>query len=190
MRAHIVVTVILLFSGLILQAQQSQTSSSSPLSVSDIEHGLKAGVTNARMAALVKQYGVDFEVSGVEKELKAAGANDDLLTIIGRNQHAGSESDKTDSRPIGGKSQSCNRSWSSKWDHIVNSDFRDRLLRNVDEFSRSCPEIAKLGPKEADLELQYMANPIGKFSLETFYTGDATSYFQGWLQVCECRSGH
>ena len=34
-----------------------------PLSAADVEHGLKSAVPNARMAALVKQYGVDFELT-------------------------------------------------------------------------------------------------------------------------------
>ena len=34
-----------------------------PLSAADVEHGLKSAVPNARMASLVKQYGVDFELT-------------------------------------------------------------------------------------------------------------------------------
>src|SRR5229473_6689313 len=58
-----------------------------PLSAADVEHGLKSAVPNARMAALVKQYGVDFELTdGVEKELRSAGANDNLILQIGRSR--------------------------------------------------------------------------------------------------------
>ena len=58
-----------------------------PLSATDVEHGLKSAVPNARMAALVKQYGVDFELTnGVEKELRRAGASDNLILQIGRSQ--------------------------------------------------------------------------------------------------------
>src|SRR5882724_4407108 len=58
-----------------------------PLSAADVEHGLKSAVPNARMAALVKQYGVDFELTnGVEKELRRAGASDNLILQIGRSQ--------------------------------------------------------------------------------------------------------
>jgi len=58
-----------------------------PLSVSDIEHGLKSAVPNARMAALVKQYGVDFGLTHtVEDELRSAGASDSLILQIGRSR--------------------------------------------------------------------------------------------------------
>ena len=58
-----------------------------PLSTADVEHGLKSAVPNARMAVLVKQYGVDFELTDrVEKELRSAGANDNLILQIGRSR--------------------------------------------------------------------------------------------------------
>src|SRR6266404_822380 len=58
-----------------------------PLSVTDVEHGLKSGVPNARMAALVKRYGVDFELTGaVEKQLRSARASDSLILQIARSQ--------------------------------------------------------------------------------------------------------
>jgi len=58
-----------------------------PLSAADVEHGLKSAVPNARMAALVKQYGVDFELTnGLEKELRRAGASDSLILQIGRSR--------------------------------------------------------------------------------------------------------
>jgi len=97
MRTYFIVLAVLVVAGSILQAQQSaQQDSSPPLSVSDIEHGLKAGVTNTRMAALVKRYGVDFELTdAVEKELKTAGANSDLLLAISLGKRAGGTSEKT-----------------------------------------------------------------------------------------------
>jgi TPR repeat protein len=78
---------VLLFGGPPLVSQQSSTpqSPASPLSVADVEHGLKAGVSNTRMAALVKQYGVDFELTdAAENQLRTAGANDELLLKIAR----------------------------------------------------------------------------------------------------------
>src|ERR1700680_3718367 len=58
-----------------------------PLSVADVEHGLKSAVPNARMAALVKTYGVDFELTGaVKQELRSAGASDNLILQIGRSR--------------------------------------------------------------------------------------------------------
>ena len=58
-----------------------------PLSAADVEHGLKSAVPNARMAALVKKYGVDFELTDtVKKELRSAGASDNLILQIGRSR--------------------------------------------------------------------------------------------------------
>src|ERR1700730_14212580 len=58
-----------------------------PLSAADVEHGLKSAVPNARMAALVKKYGVDFELTGaVKQELRSAGASDNLILQIGRSR--------------------------------------------------------------------------------------------------------
>jgi TPR repeat protein len=56
-----------------------------PLSLTDVEHGLKSGVPSARMAVLVKRYGVDFQLSdGIEKKLRSVGANHNLILQIGR----------------------------------------------------------------------------------------------------------
>src|SRR5450755_1539724 len=58
-----------------------------PLSAADVEHGLKSAVPNARMVALVKQYGVDFELTdAVKKELRSVGASDNLILQIGRSR--------------------------------------------------------------------------------------------------------
>src|SRR6202166_2109991 len=58
-----------------------------PLSAADVEHGLKSAVPNARMAALVRKYGVDFELTGpVKQELRSAGASDGLILQIGRSR--------------------------------------------------------------------------------------------------------
>src|SRR5260370_14644260 len=62
-------------------------NASRPLSAADVEHGLKSAVPNARMAALVKKYGVDFELTGaVKQELRSAGANDNLILQIARSR--------------------------------------------------------------------------------------------------------
>src|ERR1700730_9925548 len=58
-----------------------------PLSAADVEHSLKSAVPNARMAALVKKYGVDFELTGaVKQELRSAGASDGLILQISRSR--------------------------------------------------------------------------------------------------------
>src|SRR6266404_5285045 len=62
-------------------------NASRPLSAADVEHGLKSAVPNARMAELVKKYGVDFELTGaVKQELRAAGASDNLILQIARSR--------------------------------------------------------------------------------------------------------
>src|SRR5258706_10921912 len=62
-------------------------NASRPLSTADVEHGLKSAVPNARMAALVKKYGVDFELTGaVKQELRSAGASDNLILQIARSR--------------------------------------------------------------------------------------------------------
>src|SRR5216684_4366722 len=62
-------------------------NASRPLSAADVEHGLKSAVPNARMAALVKKYGVDFELTGaVKQELRSAGASESLILQIGRSR--------------------------------------------------------------------------------------------------------
>src|SRR5260370_13410349 len=64
------VTTLLVGSILLLMvgssaAQTTRTPNAfRPLSAVDVEHGLKSAVPNARMAALVKKYGVDFELTG------------------------------------------------------------------------------------------------------------------------------
>jgi len=51
------------------------------------------------MAALVKQYGVDFDLTDkVEKELRAAGAGDELLLRIAQSKHS-SEPLRRDTSP-------------------------------------------------------------------------------------------
>jgi uncharacterized protein len=65
----------------------TRTNAFRPLSAADVEHGLKSAVPNARMAALVKKYGVDFELTGpVKQELRSAGASDGLILQIGRSR--------------------------------------------------------------------------------------------------------
>src|ERR1700675_3894854 len=72
-----------------------------PLSAPDVEHGLKSPVPNARMAALVKKYGVDFELTGpVKQELRSAGASDGLILQIGRSR-APLPTDESSVRPTG-----------------------------------------------------------------------------------------
>src|ERR1700732_1925066 len=80
--------ILLLMVGSTAAARTTRTPNASrPLSAADVEHGLKSAVPNARMAALVKKYGVDFELTGpVTQELRSAGASDALILQIGRSR--------------------------------------------------------------------------------------------------------
>src|ERR1700732_1964807 len=80
--------ILLLMVGSTAAARTTRTPNASrPLSAADVEHGLKSAVPNARMAALVKKYGVDFELTGARKqELRSAGASDNLLLQISRSR--------------------------------------------------------------------------------------------------------
>ena len=73
--------------GIIAAQSTRKQNAHRPHSAADVEHGLQSAVPNARMAALVRQCGVDFELTvGVEKALRSAGANDNLILQIGRSQ--------------------------------------------------------------------------------------------------------
>src|SRR5436853_1560057 len=63
------------------------TQAPKPLTVVDVEHGLTSSVPNARMTALVKKYGVDFELTrGLEAKLRNSGANERLIAEIRRSR--------------------------------------------------------------------------------------------------------
>jgi PEGA domain-containing protein len=58
-----------------------------PLSEDEIEQGLQAGITPARMTDKVKELGVNFTLNDdIEKKLRAAGADTDLLLEIAKNK--------------------------------------------------------------------------------------------------------
>ena len=57
------------------------------LSEKEVTDALTSGMTPARVTALVKQYGVDFELTDeAEKRLRAAGADDTLLLAIAKSK--------------------------------------------------------------------------------------------------------
>jgi len=83
----LLVVSILLFMGSTAGRTTRIQHAPRPLSAADVEHGLKSAVPNARMVALVKQYGVDFELThAVEAELRHAGASDILILQISRSR--------------------------------------------------------------------------------------------------------
>jgi len=56
-----------------------------PLTLGDVEQALTGGLSKARVATLVKEYGVDFALNDdAEKLLRAAGADGDLLLAISK----------------------------------------------------------------------------------------------------------
>jgi len=58
-------------------------SGAAPFSLAEVETGLKSWITTRRMATLVQQFGVDFQLSdATRKRLADAGADPDLLQII------------------------------------------------------------------------------------------------------------
>src|SRR5579864_858706 len=80
----LLVAGILLFVVASIEGRTTRTQQAPrPLSAADVEHGLKSAVPNVRMTALVKQYGVDFELTRtVEEKLRSAGASDSLILQI------------------------------------------------------------------------------------------------------------
>src|SRR6266478_2029695 len=80
-------SILLLMVGSAAARTTRTPNASRPLSAADVEHGLKSAVPNARMAVLVKKYGVDFKLTGaVKQELRSAGASDNLILQIGRSR--------------------------------------------------------------------------------------------------------
>jgi tetratricopeptide (TPR) repeat protein len=72
-----------LYLGLTLLRQSKLPVSQNSLTVQDITYALKERVTPTRVAALVKDRGVSFELNDkTERELRIAGADDDLLRQI------------------------------------------------------------------------------------------------------------
>jgi len=64
-------------------APKPPKSGAAPFSLAEVETGLKSWITTRRMAALVQQFGVDFQLSdATRKRLADAGADPDLLKII------------------------------------------------------------------------------------------------------------
>src|SRR5579863_2438593 len=64
-------------------AKASSPPAPKPLSKADIIDLLKGDVPTARVGELVQERGVDFEVTvDAERELRRAGATDDLLATI------------------------------------------------------------------------------------------------------------
>src|ERR1700680_1535939 len=96
----LLVASILLFMVGSTEGRTTQTQHAPrPLSAADVEHGLKSAVPNARMTALVKQYGVDFELTHtVEQELRSTGASDNLILQI---RHSRSRVAEKTARPAG-----------------------------------------------------------------------------------------
>jgi hypothetical protein len=58
-----------------------------PLALDEVEEALKNGISAKRVGELVKQYGVDFDLTGeVEQRLRAVGADDALLLLVSKSR--------------------------------------------------------------------------------------------------------
>jgi len=65
--------------------QPKPTAGPRPLTLQDLESALQGGISNARVAALVNEYGVDFALTDeAERRLRAAGADANLLLAIAK----------------------------------------------------------------------------------------------------------
>jgi hypothetical protein len=63
--------------------KETKQSKAAPFSLSEVETGLKGGITSKRMTTLVQKFGVDFKLSAVVgKRLAEEGADDNLLQTI------------------------------------------------------------------------------------------------------------
>jgi len=131
-------------------------NASRPLSVADVEHGLKSAVPNARMAALVKKYGVDFELTGaVKQELRSAGASDNLILQIGRSR-APITIDDNSVRPTG-HSTGTHVHRSSNTSHANSQPAAKELLSQADKYRlgsgvvRNDAKAARLYRKAAEM---------------------------------------
>jgi PEGA domain len=73
----------LVLCGALLYSRAMPQKSRGPLSKDEIIDLLKSGVTPARAAGLVREFGVSFQLSpGIENELKSAGATDELFRAL------------------------------------------------------------------------------------------------------------
>jgi hypothetical protein len=67
------------------QASAEKPAAKKPLALTEIQDLLKGSVTPKRVATLVEQYGVSFELTDdIEKELRKLGADDRLLLVIAK----------------------------------------------------------------------------------------------------------
>ncbi|MBI4524575.1 MAG: tetratricopeptide repeat protein [Deltaproteobacteria bacterium] len=74
-----------LYLGLTLMRQQKQPKPENLLSLQDVAYALKQGVLPKRLATIVQERGVGFDLTKeAERELKKAGANDPLIEQIKR----------------------------------------------------------------------------------------------------------
>jgi hypothetical protein len=73
----------LVLCGALLYSRAMPQKSRGPLSKDEITDLLKSGVTPARVAGLVRELGVSFQLSAaIENELKSAGATDELFRAL------------------------------------------------------------------------------------------------------------
>ncbi len=67
------------------QASMEKTAAKMPLSLTEVKKLLEGSVSPKRVATLVEQYGVSFDLTeDIEKELRELGADGDLLLVISK----------------------------------------------------------------------------------------------------------
>jgi tetratricopeptide (TPR) repeat protein len=72
-----------LYLGLTLLRQQREQKAERPLSLTDLQYALKEGVPSRRVAAMVRERGVDFGTTKeTEKALRTAGADEPLIEQV------------------------------------------------------------------------------------------------------------
>jgi tetratricopeptide (TPR) repeat protein len=72
-----------LYFGMTLLRTKAPAASDKPLTFNEVLYALKEGVASKRVTALVKERGVNFDLTAeAEKEIKRAGAEDELVQLI------------------------------------------------------------------------------------------------------------
>src|SRR3982074_2942905 len=131
-------SILLLMVGSAAARTTRTPNASRPLSAADVEHGVKSAVPNARMAALVKKYGVDFELTGARKqELRSAGASDSLILQIGHSRapmHIDDNSVKPTGHSPTGLSAAIHAHWSANTARAHTQPAAKELLSQADKY--------------------------------------------------------
>jgi hypothetical protein len=79
------VILMLLAMGMLVSISDEGRAAAKPLSIEDIEKLLRSGVSPGRVAEIVEEQGVQFEItSAIRGRLRQAGANEQVLNAVER----------------------------------------------------------------------------------------------------------